>query len=90
MQPSHGGKSRTWYVVSPVGARWQVEFGSVGTPFHYATSEEALEVACAAAKLHWQDRGEPAGARLDFPDGTRRVVATYGRMAPVAAQRLAG
>jgi hypothetical protein len=81
---------RTWYVVSPAGAQWQVDFGAFGSPFRYATREEALQVACGAAKLHWEDRGEPAGARLDTADGQRQVVATYGRMAHAAPHRATG
>ena len=84
------GKSRTWYVVSPVPGGWQVTFGVAGSPFRYGTQAEAELIARGAAKLHWENRQEPAGARLDLADGSRHVLGTYGRAAQVEARRATG
>jgi hypothetical protein len=84
------GKSRIWYVVSPVPGGWQVTFGVAGSPFRYATQAEAELIARGAAKLHWDHRQEPAGARLDLADGSRHVLATYGRVAHAEGRRVAG
>jgi hypothetical protein len=78
MSSSHA--HRIWFVVSPVETQWQVDFGEFGNRYRYPSLEQALQVACGAAKLHWEDRSEPSGARLDMADGERRVLATYGRM----------
>ena len=83
-------KARIWYVVSPVPGGWQVNFGVAGSPFRYGSQAEAELIARGAAKLHWENRQEPAGARLDRADGTRHVLATYGRVAHAVAQRAAG
>jgi hypothetical protein len=83
-------KSRIWYVVSPVAGGWQVAFGVAGSPFRYGTQAEAEVIARGAAKLHWENRQEPAGARLDLADGTRHVLGTYGRGTHVEARRAAG
>ena len=83
-------KARTWYIVSPVAGGWQVTFGVAGSPFRYATQAEAELIARGAAQLHWDNRRKPAGARLDLADGTRRVLATYGRATPAEAHRAAG
>jgi hypothetical protein len=88
MSSSH--PHRIWYVVSPAGAQWQVDFGDYGRPFKYPSLEQALQVACGAAKMHWEDRAEPAGARLDLDGGDRRVLATYGRLPHVVHHRAAG
>jgi hypothetical protein len=81
------GKSRIWYVVSPVQGGWQVTFGVSASPFVYPTRGEAEVIARGAAKLHWDNRQEPAGARLDLADGTRHVLATFGRLAHAEARR---
>jgi len=73
-------KARIWYVVSPVLGGWQVDFGFAGSPFRYASQAEAELIARGAAKLHWDNRQEPVGARIDLVDGTRHVLATYGRV----------
>ena len=83
-------KPRIWYVVSPVQGGWLVTFGVAGSPFRYATQAEAEVIARGAAKLHWDNRQEPAGARLDLADGSRRVLATYGRATHLEARRAAG
>ena len=83
-------KARIWYVVSPVPGGWQVNFGVAGSPFRYATQAEAEVIARGAAKLHWDNRQEPAGARLDLVDGSRHVLATYGRSANPGFARRAG
>jgi hypothetical protein len=75
---SHG-RGRTWYVVRPLGPKWEVDFGAGSSPFCYASREEAEVVARSAARLHWEDRQEPAGARLDLPGEHPHVLATYGR-----------
>jgi hypothetical protein len=85
--PEHRG--RTWYVVAPHAGRWQVRFGDDGSPFDYASRDEALVVARSAAQLHWEDRGEPSGARLDLPGEPRHVVATFGRLPSLQRQRSA-
>lgn len=90
MSPPETGKPRTWYVVSPVPDGWQVTFGVAGSPFRYGTQAEAELIARGAAKLHWENRQEPAGARPDRADGTRHVLATYGRVANDEARRAAG
>jgi hypothetical protein len=90
MTPSTTSKARIWYVVSPVSGGWQVTFGVAGSPFRYATQAEAEIVARGAAKLHWDNRAEPAGARLDRADGTRHVLATYGRGAHAEPRLAAG
>jgi hypothetical protein len=84
------GKSRIWYVVSPVQGGWLVTFGVAGSPFRYASQAEAELIARGAAKLHWDHRQEPAGARLDLADGSRHVLATYGRVAHAEGRRAAG
>ena len=78
LTPDH--RHRCWFVVTPVGSRWQVDFGHVGRPYLYSTQDEALVIARSAAKLHWEDRREPSGALLDLPGEPRHVVATYGRV----------
>jgi hypothetical protein len=83
------GRARIWYVVAPHAGRWQVTFGHDNSPFQYATREEALVIACSAAQLHWEDRGQPAGARLDLPGEPRHVVATFGRVPHLARRRTA-
>jgi hypothetical protein len=80
-------KARIWYVVSPAQGEWQVTFGVGGSPFRYPTRAEAELVARGAAQLHWDNRAEPAGARLDLADGTRHVLATYGRAMQAEALR---
>ena len=72
-------KARIWYVVSPVLGGWQVAFGVEGSPFRYGSQAEAELIARGAAKLHWDNRQEPSGADVEQVDGTRRVLATYGR-----------
>ena len=89
MTQSPTPKARIWYVVSPMQGEWQVTFGVAGSPFRYASRAEAELIARGAAKLHWDNRQEPAGARLDLVDGSRHVLATYGR-APHAEARRAG
>ncbi|MGH8028549.1 MAG: hypothetical protein ACREO3_01310 [Arenimonas sp.] len=84
MTPLDTGKARIWYVVAPMSGGWQVTFGVAGSPFRYATRAEAETVARGAAKLHWENRREPAGARLDRVDGSRVVLGTYGRQAASA------
>ena len=79
MTSSPTAKARIWYVVSPVSGGWQVDFGVAGSPFRYGSQGEAELIARGAAKLHWDNRQEPSGARIDFADGERRVLATYGR-----------
>jgi hypothetical protein len=74
------GKHRIWYVVCPAHDRWQVTFGCDGSPFCYTSRDEALVVACSAAKLHHQNRGDPTGALLELPGEPRHVLATYGRL----------
>jgi hypothetical protein len=87
MTQSMTSKARTWYVVSPAQGEWQVSFGVAGSPFRYSTRAEAELVARGAAQLHWDNRAEPAGARLDLADGTRHVLATYGRAVLAEARR---
>ena len=89
MQHANGRKGRTWYVVAPWSGQWQVTFGCDSRPIAYATQEEAQVIARSAARLHWENQGNPTGARLDLPDGARQVLATYGRMAQAEPMRMA-
>ena len=84
-----GHKARLWYVVAPVAGQWQVTFGCDSKPVLYATQEEAQLVARSAARLHWENRQNPTGARLDLPGETRQVLCTFGRMVQAEPVRMA-
>jgi hypothetical protein len=78
---------RIWYVVRPVDGLWEVTFGAERGHFVYRTRDEAVAIARDAAHLHHDNRGEPAGARLDLPGETPHVVATFGKMPHLVRQR---
>ena len=69
---------RFFYLVRPVGAKWEVSFGEGGSRFLYGSQEEAVQVARGAAKLHWESRGDPSGVRLDLPGRRPEDVASFG------------
>ena len=89
MQHANGHRQRLWYVVAPVAGQWQVTFGCDSKPVLYPTQEEALLIARTAARLHWENRQNPTGARLDLPGLARQVLATFGRMALAEPLRMA-
>jgi len=69
---------RFFYVVRPALGQWEVGFGENGSRFLYAGREEAEQVACGAARLHWETRHEPSGVCLELPGERPREIATYG------------
>ena len=69
---------RFFYVVRPALGQWEVGFGEHGSRFVYAGREEAEQVACGAARLHWETRHEPSGVCLELPGERPREIATYG------------
>ena len=69
---------RFFYVVKPSLGQWEVGFGENGSRFLYAGREEAEQVACGAARLHWETRHEPAGVLLELPGERPREIATFG------------
>lgn len=85
----NGHKYRIWYTVSPRDGQWQVTFGTDASPFLYASREEAQVVARSAAKLHFEDHGDPTGAFVELPGEPRQVLATYGRPAQTERRRSA-
>jgi len=70
--------SRFFYVVRPSLAKWELTFGEQGSRFLYDSREEALQVACGAARLHWETRQQASGVRLELGAQEPEVVATYG------------
>ena len=83
----NGHRYRIWYVVCPRDGQWQVTFGADASPFLYATRDEAQVVARSAARLHFENHGDPTGAFVEMPDEPRQVIATFGRPAQVARPR---
>jgi hypothetical protein len=69
---------RFFYVVRPALGQWEVGFGEHGSCFLYAGREEAEQVACGAARLHWETRHEPAGVRLELPGERPSEIAVFG------------
>jgi len=69
---------RFFYVVRPSLGQWEVGFGENGSRFLYAGMEEAVQVASGAARLHWEQRHEPSGVRLEMPGNEAREVAVFG------------
>ena len=70
--------SRFYYVVRPSLAKWELTFGEQGSRFLYDSREEAVQVACGAARLHWETRAQASGVRLEVDAHDPEVVATYG------------
>jgi hypothetical protein len=61
------------YFVSPAaGGGWEVTFGLDGAHFRYATRKEAMRVACAACRSHWNSRREPCSVFYRYPHGRHR------------------
>jgi hypothetical protein len=69
---------RFFYVVRPALGQWEVGFGEHGSRFLYAGREEAEQVACGAARLHWETRHEPAGVLVELPGEDAAEIAAYG------------
>ena len=69
---------RFFYVVRPSLGQWEVGFGEHGSCFLYQGMEEAVQVASGAARLHWEQRNEPSGVRLEIPGESPRNLAAYG------------
>ena len=69
---------RFFYVVRPSLGQWEVGFGEHGSRFLYQGMEEAVQVASGAARLHWEQRHEPSGVRLEMPGSEAREVASFG------------
>ena len=89
MQHANAHRPRLWYVVAPAAGQWQVTFGCDSKPVLYATQEEAQLVARSAARLQWENRQDPTGARLDLPGAARQVICTYGRVERAEPVRMA-
>jgi len=81
---------RIWYVVRPAGGQWEVAFGCERGHFFFATRAHAEQIARDAAHLHFSNRNEPSGARVDLPGEDPHVLATYGRMPHLERQRASG
>ena len=66
-------RGRFLYLVTAVGAQWELVFGEGGSRFLYDTEEEALEAARTAARLHWLSRSHPSGVAIVAPDAKRTI-----------------
>ena len=69
---------RFFYVVRPSLGKWEVSFGEHGSCFLYHGMDEAVQVASGAARLHWEQRMEPSGVRLEIPGHEVQEVVAFG------------
>jgi hypothetical protein len=76
-----------YQVSKAIGGGWEVTFGLDGTRFLYGTRKEAMRVACAACRSHWNSRREPCSVIYRYPQGRRRE---FCRTGGDAMQALAG
>ena len=63
------------------GAEWEITDGATGAKSTFATLQDALVAARAAARQHWATNGKPTGVTV-HDDGTPRFVALYGTELP--------
>jgi hypothetical protein len=76
-----GDERRVYYVVRPVGDRWELSFADGSEPgVLFLTASAALITADELARRHWERRHEPSGVRVEPGVGAPRFGARYGNV----------
>lgn len=72
---------RRYYYVVQEGERWQVRIKISDVPLYDAETEAAtMDYAVQAARLLWEDHGQPSGICIRGIDGQWVEERTYGQL----------